>query len=276
LKNVRLILRKNSFGVAVLHLTSSIFGLYTAVSHIRILILHESVNSMAQFLRIHEPIKMKTKRDGDSATREGEKKMKGYRMRPWLSIGAALLGSFLIYMVPGVVSAACEDPPAPQVNWANCNKKSATLVNADLRGANLRQTNFMGAALGNINLQGADLTEANLLSANLSNANLSQAVLTKANLHGAVAVRTNFHNAELMQANLRRAMLRKANLTGANLSEANLSEAELSGAVLTKANLSGAKLKQADLGGVDLADVVGLTPEQLEPALKKEDIHIQR
>jgi Pentapeptide repeats (8 copies) len=99
---------------------------------------------------------------------EGEKKMKGYRMRPWLSIGAALLGSFLIYMVPGVVSAACEDPPAPQVNWANCNKKSASLVNADLRGANLQQTNFMGAALGNINLQGADLTEANLLSANLS------------------------------------------------------------------------------------------------------------
>jgi uncharacterized protein YjbI with pentapeptide repeats len=83
-------------------------------------------------------------------------------------------------MVPGIVSAACEDPPALQVNWANCNKKSATLVNANLRGANLRHTNFMGATLGNVNLQGADLTEANLLSANLSNANLNKAILTKA------------------------------------------------------------------------------------------------
>jgi Pentapeptide repeats (8 copies) len=122
--------------------------------------MHASVNRMAQILRIYEPIKMKTKGDGDSAISKGEKKMKGYRMRPWPSVGAALLASFLIYMVPGVVSTACEDPPAPQVNWANCNKKSASLVNADLRGANLRQTNLMGAALGNINLQGADLTEA--------------------------------------------------------------------------------------------------------------------
>ena len=52
--------------------------------------------------------------------------MKGGRVRPWISAGAVLLGGFIICMVPSIVSAACEDPPAPQVDWANCDKKSLT------------------------------------------------------------------------------------------------------------------------------------------------------
>jgi uncharacterized protein YjbI with pentapeptide repeats len=93
---------------------------------------------------------------------------------------------------------------------------------------------------------------------------------------GLVSVRTNFRNADLMQANLRRAMLREANLTGANLSEADLSEAELSGADLTKANLRDTKLSKADLSSTDMTGIVGLTREQLEAAMKKEDIHRHR
>jgi hypothetical protein len=161
LKNIRFILRKNSFGVAVLYLTSSMLrpvysrATYTATHHARIGKPHGTVFADTRTNQNED------KGRCDSAISKGEKKMKGYRMHLWPSIGAALLGSFLIYMAPGLASAACEDPPAPQVNWENCNKKSASLVNADLRGANLRQTNLTGAALGNINLQGADLTEAN-------------------------------------------------------------------------------------------------------------------
>src|SRR5687767_13600145 len=98
--------------------------------------------------------------------------MEGYRMRPWISAGAVLLSGFIICMVPSIGSAACEDPPTPQVDWANCNKKSLGLANVNLNGANLQQTNLIGAALSNVELQGANLTKANLMSANLSNTDL--------------------------------------------------------------------------------------------------------
>lgn len=63
--------------------------------------------------------------------------------------------------------AACDDPPAPEVDWSQCDKRGADLSGADLQRADLSRADFSGA----------DLTEANLWRATLSGAKLDGAIL---------------------------------------------------------------------------------------------------
>ncbi|GGU12893.1 pentapeptide repeat-containing protein [Streptomyces lateritius] len=88
----------------------------------------------------------------------------------------------------------------------------------------------------NIDLRGTDLRHADLNTGDLANAQLSESDL------------------------------RNANLIYANLKNANLSRADLRGAVLRHSDMEGAITSQASLSGTYLAEVTGLTAEQVVAA----------
>ncbi len=85
--------------------------------------------------------------------------------RDLFRIVAALALAWLMGANPA--EAACDDPPAPGVDWSHCDKRGADLSGADLQRADLTQAD----------LSGADLTEANLWRATLSGAKLDGAIL---------------------------------------------------------------------------------------------------
>ena len=128
-------------------------------------------------------------------------------------------------------SAACIDPPRPEVDWKQCDFSERNLNAVDLSGSSLRDTRFIRAQLVDANFTGANAPRAKFITANLAGAhfdeaNVTEVDFTKANLTGAT-----FRNADL-----RRARLFRANLTGADLSGA-----KVEGADLLNANLSGAR-----------------------------------
>ena len=115
----------------------------------------------------------------------------------------------------GTVSADCNKPATPKINWRACDKQGIWLQDADLSGSNLNSIRLNSAVLKN-----ANLSYANLTGADLSYANLVDAKLVGANLQ-------------------------QANLTSAELQGADLSTADLQGATLDVVALSGAKLDNA-------------------------------
>jgi hypothetical protein len=131
----------------------------------------------------------------------------------------------------------------------------ADLIDADLRAADLRGAHLEGAYLQGADLEGAILAGAYLERTQLLSTNLEGTILRHAYMEGANLGFTNLKGADLLRAHLRGANLCDAKLTGANLEEADLEGAELGG---------------AHLRGVDLADVQGLTQEQLELAILDE------
>lgn len=131
-----------------------------------------------------------------------------------------LLGGYWLAPSAKVAKAQCSAPPAPGINWSNCNLEALRAQQADLVQAHLR----------NARLQGAIFLGARLNDADIAYADLSFADMSYADLHG---------------ADLKGAALRKANLTYANLSGSDLSFADLSGATLGGADLSGARLDNA-------------------------------
>ena len=66
--------------------------------------------------------------------------------------------------------AACNDRPAPAVNWSGCDKS----------GQDFSSLNMQGAIFTRANLQGANFTAAKLNNVDLDSANISQAKFTKA------------------------------------------------------------------------------------------------
>jgi len=86
--------------------------------------------------------------------------------------------------------------------------------------------------------------------------NLSRARLTEATLYFATLTGADMRGADLINANLRGARLEDVDLTGA----------DLAGALLDGASLAGAALKAANFCGASLADVRGLTAEQIGEA----------
>lgn len=86
--------------------------------------------------------------------------------------------------------------------------------------------------------------------------NLSRSRLTDATLYFATLTGADMRGADLINADLRGARLEDADLTGA----------DLAGAQLDGASLAGAALKAANLCGASLADVRGLTAEQIDKA----------
>lgn len=125
--------------------------------------------------------------------------------------------------------------------------------------------------LRNTDLRGLLVVEAELPRATLDDANLSDRG------NAAILVRANFVAASLVGASLTSAHLHGADFAGADLSAADLTAAYLfmvdfSQADLTFTDFSGAdfngnvKMKDAFLGGTVLANVTGLTQEQLNSA----------
>jgi hypothetical protein len=134
------------------------------------------------------------------------------------------------------------------LNLSEANLRGASLVRLQLEGANLTRANLEGADLTRVQMDGVNLMEANLEGANLTQAQLPHAILARARCRGA-----NLKEGRMEGTNLGEADLRNTMPTWANLQDANLHRAQLDGADLTWANLRGARL----------ADVQGLSGEQL-------------
>lgn len=111
--------------------------------------------------------------------------------------------------------AACSEPAASQVNWANCDKNGAWLKGVDLSSAILREAHFNAA-----NLSHSNLSYANLAGADLTFAKLQQAKLIGANLTDANLAYAELRDADLRHADLRGAKLDTATLIGARLDDA--------------------------------------------------------
>jgi hypothetical protein len=114
----------------------------------------------------------------------------------------------------------CAAPPAPGVDWSNCQLEGVRAAGAKLTGARIDNANLSGA-----NFRGADLDKSDLAYSNLSASDLSYCNLRDSNLVGVG--------------------LRHADLSHARLNNANLSYADLQGANLGGADLEGAKLDKA-------------------------------
>jgi len=129
--------------------------------------------------------------------------------------------AWLFYRAPPIVQdRACEAPPAPGVNWNNCDKQGVHYTNANLNGARLRSTNLSGANMAGSRLSDADMSYGNYQNTNLSGADLRSAILLGANLRG-----TDFSHANLDHANLAYADLTGATLTAANMAFVSLGKA---------------------------------------------------
>jgi hypothetical protein len=136
------------------------------------------------------------------------------------------------------------------------------LIQRDTSNENSRQRlNLSGTDLRGTTLRHAILKKANLSKSHLEGANLSGANLRKADLWEADLTMANLENSQLQGADLNNANLQHATLRHANLRGADMRNTKLAGADLTGANLA-----RAHLEGVTLADVIGLTPEQIKSA----------
>jgi hypothetical protein len=118
------------------------------------------------------------------------------------------------------VGPDCHAPPAPGVDWRNCQLTALSAAGSDLRGLRAQSADLSGAALA-----GALLDAALLDYANLRRADLAYAQLRAASLRG---------------ADLREADLARADLSGADLSFADFSGASVAGMVITDARLDNA------------------------------------
>ena len=172
----------------------------------------------------------------------------------------------------GLIGADLEGADLVGVDLTRAKLEGANLQGAWLDEASLRGANLQGADLRGAKLQGADLRGANLQGAWLGQADLSWANLTRADLRRAYLPKTKLEEADLQGAKLEEADLRGANLQGAwlgqaDLAGASLAWADLRGAYLPKTKLRGAELDGAKLQGVNLAEVLGLSWEQLDLAV---------
>lgn len=167
------------------------------------------------------------------------------RYRIQLAVTAALVAGVLIgyWLVPPqrlVPDQACDAPPRPGINWAECALSGVRWPGANLAGATLRGANLAGAELGRARLAGADLAYAMLADVELGAADLTRADLVGANLRGA----------RLAGADLRGADLSYADLTGADLTDVRLEEARFDKAVW----LDGSSCGPASVGGCRISD----------------------
>jgi uncharacterized protein YjbI with pentapeptide repeats len=114
---------------------------------------------------------------------------------------------------------------------------------------------------GGASCSGCDLFQIDLSYQVVSGRNFTGSRIRQSDMTIAIADRTNFTGANLSLANLF-----GVRATGANFTGANLDEASLVGAYFGSANFTGARLRGANLSGADMANVRGLTQEQLNTA----------
>ena len=151
------------------------------------------------------------------------------------------------------VYASCDDQPANEVDWTNCNfieqldLSGVALANAQMAGVNLALVNFEKSQINN-----ANMSYGNFILGNFNNSNLFSSNMQYANCNN-----TNFDNANLAKVNFEGANLFMASFKGANLFEVNLTGANIINAVFDEANLSNAIWvdgKKCALGSVGKCD----------------------
>lgn len=145
-------------------------------------------------------------------------------------LAAAPLGLALLAAAADPAQAGCQDPPIPEVNYADCVFDRSTLKNVNLTGARVRGATFIRATLN-----GSVLAEIDGYGAKFNSADLKNVVLDGAKLYQADFSRANLTGASLVGADLRYVEFYNATLKGADLTDA-----ELTGTDFTGANLSGA------------------------------------
>lgn len=163
--------------------------------------------------------------------------------------------------VLAVLSNLCK-----QYQWTD--DRRLNLKHLNLSGANLRNTHFEGAQFDFSDLSGADLEDAHLEDASLLGANLGRQFDRRA--FSTRLVRAHLERANLFEAHLEGALLSGAFLQGANLTGAHLNEAHLASFANDRIQIDAAhfdehtKLLGVDLTDANLADVTGLTRDQIQ------------
>src|SRR5262245_57004025 len=97
----------------------------------------------------------------------------------WLA-RAVVVASLASAFAHDPAAAACNEEPAPGVDWSECQKTRLMFGSADLSNGEFVETVFSATDLSKANLAGANLTLADLSNASLAGADLSGATLEKA------------------------------------------------------------------------------------------------
>ena len=98
-----------------------------------------------------------------------------------------------LFFVSFKVYATCDDQPANEVDWTNCNfieqldLSGVALANAQMAGVNLALVNFEKSQINN-----ANMSYGNFILGNFNNSNLFSSNMQYANCNN-----TNFDNANL-------------------------------------------------------------------------------
>ena len=111
--------------------------------------------------------------------------------------------SLFILLYSSVSYSACDDQPANEVDWTNCN----FIENLDLSGAGMANSQMSGVNLSLSNFEKSQLNNSNLSIGNFIFSNFSNSNLYASNLQGANCNNANFDNANLAKALFTRCQL---------------------------------------------------------------------
>ncbi|KAG1651249.1 Secreted effector protein PipB2 [Nymphon striatum] len=159
-------------------------------------------------------------------------------------------------------------------------------LSAHLRGkTELQQAKFQSCLLTNeLILAGANLEGADLSHTTLEGVDCFESTFLGATLHSVVANSSNFQSADMSGADLSEcklegslldrsiaigSMFTKADLTGASMSVMNLMSA-----ILTWSNISGANLSQANLYQADLARIMKIQEQPMNPEKETQNYRV--
>ena len=164
-------------------------------------------------------------RDVGSITEEKrQQKRHDRRLAGLIAVSIVIAAGIAMYLLkpkPPVLAIDCNAPPGPGVNWDNCHKEGAALINV----------NLIGAKMTNMDLVNADLRGSQLVKTDLSYSNLSVSSLRGADLREAVLVGVNLRQSDLSNTNLKGADLSYADMADANIQGAQMEDSKLDNAI---------------------------------------------
>lgn len=136
---------------------------------------------------------------------------------------------------PGPSSNTCTTPPAPSLNYSDCDFSSGV----DFKYADLQSASFNGAVMPSSDFFYAQLQGANLSGVTATSANFIDTALTDANLFDGSFGYSAFYASNLTGANLRSADFDHTNLGQSLLVHVNFAYANLLGMLSLGATITG-------------------------------------
>ncbi len=159
--------------------------------------------------------------------REDLQHLQEQKERPYIGILVTVLlivlligGGLYLGAPPTVAEPDCQAPPAPGVNWRNCNFDRLQAEGVDLSGAIINSVMLRQAQLS-----GSNFRDSDLMYANLSGSDLSYAEFTNARMKGVDVQHSDLTYADLSGADLSFANFRNAKLGGAKFTDTILDSA---------------------------------------------------